>query len=171
MRVCASSPLSLWPWPRGPIMGRFCEKHSRYKASSLASFAMMAYADQYPGEETATWEEWVQHETAARTKYIVFCSLQSPPHRVRHPTAHPRLGNQDEAPFQRHEFKAETEVKWRTPEQKLTSRHNFRKPYASFSAGAGRLGAAFISGSYILIHAIIQQIFFSDKRLGADSIP
>ncbi|EEP78438.1 predicted protein [Uncinocarpus reesii 1704] len=112
--------------------------------------------------DNVSWEEWVRVETAKRTKFIVYCFFNlhcivyNIPSLILNSEVHLLL------PSGSAEFKAPTGSLWLEAKQKASPEVNFQDALNRlFSRGANDVSEPNSSlGNYILIHAIIQHIFF-----------
>lgn len=117
-----------------------------------------------PGlEPPKTWQEWARFESVLRTKYIVFCFFNlhcivyDIPPLVLNSEIHMRL------PCEARLFRAPTEAQWReelkrTDHQPMEFQDALRRLFHGNNNEATRGHSAL--GNYVLIHAIIQHIFF-----------
>lgn len=110
------------------------------------------------------WKTWARYEACKRTKFIVYCffNLHSIVYNI------PALILSTEIdmtlPCNAAEFKAPTEGKWKeTRARSISSSVSFQHALTRlFSRGDGRDVSAYNSslGNYILVHALIQHIYF-----------
>lgn len=117
-----------------------------------------------PQHEDITWEEWIQSEGEKRTKFIAYCffnlhcvAYDMPPLLL---TSEIRMT----LPYSAKEWKAENARQWRelrrtTHQAEITfhdalARLFFKGPPTSNTAPISSLG------NYVLIHALVQQIYF-----------
>lgn len=115
-----------------------------------------------PLPEDVSWEDWVGFETTKRTKLIVFCFFNLhcivyniPPLIL---NSEIKLG----LPSSAAEFKASTAAAWREARKKSTTGVDFQEALRRLFTRRGRDITGWNSslGNYVLIHALIQHIFF-----------
>ncbi|KAH7420254.1 hypothetical protein BKA64DRAFT_37196 [Cadophora sp. MPI-SDFR-AT-0126] len=112
--------------------------------------------------KTASWEEWVRFESTKRTKFIVFCFFNL--HCIVY-NIPPLILNSEiklNLPSTAAEFKAPNVTAWRELRKKSTPEIGFQEALRRLFSRNGRDIAESNSslGNYILIHALVQQIFF-----------
>jgi hypothetical protein len=116
----------------------------------------------YPVPEDVPWEEWVQIETNKRTKLLVYCLFNL--HCVVYNIPSLILNSEVNLtlPCSAAEFKAPTSAKWLEARKRNRSQANFQDALTRlFLTGGNDITECNSSlGNYILIHAIIQHIFF-----------
>ncbi|KAL2865662.1 FTFMHR domain-containing protein [Aspergillus lucknowensis] len=116
------------------------------------------------GLDPNNWEEWVRRECSRRTKLIVYCFFNL--HSIMY-NIPPLILNAElnlNMPYSHDVWKATNAAQWR---RLLRSRPNsevsFQEAFTKLFLKSNITSAAPISplGNYILIHALIQQIFFA----------
>ncbi|KAL4980217.1 hypothetical protein BDW66DRAFT_125872 [Aspergillus desertorum] len=116
------------------------------------------------GVDLNNWEEWVRRECNRRTKLIVYCFFNL--HSIMY-NIPPLILNAElrlNMPCSHDLWKASTATQWR---RLLRTRHglevSFQDAFAKLFYKSNTTNTAPISplGNYILIHALIQQIFFA----------
>ncbi|KAH9217791.1 C2H2 type zinc finger-containing protein [Leptodontidium sp. 2 PMI_412] len=110
----------------------------------------------------ASWEEWIRFESTKRTKFIVFCFFNL--HCIVY-NIPPLILNSEiklMLPSTAAEFKASNATAWRELRKKSTPEIGFQEALRRLFSRSGREVAESNSslGNYILIHALVQQIFF-----------
>ncbi|KAI1343125.1 hypothetical protein F5Y15DRAFT_277925 [Xylariaceae sp. FL0016] len=116
------------------------------------------------GEDTGkmTWETWVRHESVLRTKYVVFCFFNL--HSIVYDIPPLILSSELKLrlPCSAAEFKASTLVKWQEAKEVAGEPSHFQDALRSLFSRGGKNGTDWHSslGNYVLMHAIIQHIFF-----------
>jgi hypothetical protein len=114
-----------------------------------------------------TWEEWIQYESVKRTKFIVFCffNLHSIVYNI--PSLILSSELQLPLPCSATEFKAPTAARWREARKRSQlPEPDFQTAFHRLFEKNGRRSAtenySFVSslGNYVLIHALMQHIFF-----------
>lgn len=121
-------------------------------------------------EDAVAWEEWARNESAVRTKYVIFCffNLQSIVYDI------PPLILSSEIkmrlPCSTAEFNADTEVKWKEARAEASVPSQFQDALRRLFPRCGDVGNDDNGGdsrgwhsslgNYVLIHALIQHIFF-----------
>jgi len=128
-----------------------------------------------PIPEDIGWIDWVKLETTKRTKFIVFCffNLQTIVYNI------PSLILNSEIdlalPCNAAEFKAPTAIKWKELRAKSMAEIGFQLALRQLFSRNGNEVFTYNSslGNYVLVHAVIQHIFFvrqmSRYRLDHDS--
>nr|KMM64072.1 hypothetical protein CPAG_00424 [Coccidioides posadasii RMSCC 3488] len=115
-----------------------------------------------PMPDNVSWEEWVPLETAKRTKFIVYCFFNL--HCIVYNIPSLILNSEVDLmlPSGSAEFKAPTGSLWLEAKAKASSEVSFQDALNRlFSRGGTEVAESNSSlGNYILIHAIIQHIFF-----------
>ncbi|KAK0109374.1 hypothetical protein ONS96_003189 [Cadophora gregata f. sp. sojae] len=111
--------------------------------------------------KTASWEEWVHFESTKRTKFIVFCFFNL--HCIVY-NIPPLILNAEiklNLPSTAAEFKALSATAWKELRKKSTPEIGFQEALRRlFSRNGRELSESNSSlGNYILIHALVQQIF------------
>lgn len=129
-------------------------------------------------DTNVAWRSWARNESVLRTKYIVFCFFNlhcivyDIPPLILNSEIHMRL------PCSTAAFKAPTAAQWRliTQQQALASQSPV--PFQDavrvlFSEDPGRTHGHSALGNYVLIHAIVQHIFFvrQSARCRFDTTP
>jgi hypothetical protein len=113
-----------------------------------------------------TWEDWARYESIKRTKFIVFCFFNL--HCIVYNIPSLILSSELDLPLpcDANEFRAHTTARWRDVRKKN------RRPEVSFQSAFNSLFdrpsrvslESYLSisslGNYVLIHALIQRIFF-----------
>ena len=145
-------------------------KHREILREALAIQSMLATLvrddglKKTPFPENADWYTWARYESCKRVKYIsyAFFNLQSIVYNIPSPILSSEL---DMAlPCSASEFKAGTESKWKETRARTTTiETTFQTALARiFSRGSDNDASAYNSslGNYILVHAIIQHIFY-----------
>ncbi|KAH8807432.1 hypothetical protein F5884DRAFT_703514 [Xylogone sp. PMI_703] len=115
-----------------------------------------------PIPEDVTWEEWVRIETTKRTKLIVFCFFNL--HCIVY-NIPPLILNAEiklTLPSSAAEFKAPNAIAWREARKKAPVVIEFQEALRRLFILGGRESPGWNSslGNYVLIHALIQHIFF-----------
>lgn len=115
-----------------------------------------------PIPDHASWEEWVRVETTKRTKLIVFCFFNL--HCIVY-NIPPLILNSEiklSLPSSAAEFKASSESAWREARRKGPVVMEFQEALRRLFMRGGKDNNEWNSslGNYILIHALIQHIFF-----------
>ncbi|KAI1978311.1 hypothetical protein LOZ51_005031 [Ophidiomyces ophidiicola] len=115
-----------------------------------------------PMPKNVQWEDWVRLETAKRTKFIVYCFFNL--HCIVYNIPSLILNSEVNLmlPSGSAEFKASNESSWLEERNKGSPEVNFQDALNHlFSRGGNDVAESTSSlGNYILIHAIIQHIFF-----------
>ena len=119
----------------------------------------------FPSPEPASWEEWIRGEGNRRTKHIVYCFFNL--HSIMY-NIPPLLLNSElhlNMPCSPDVWKANNAVQWRRAHRARSGTGvSFQEAFAKLFVKSGiSSSSAPISplGNYILIHALIQQIFFA----------
>ncbi|KAG9185104.1 hypothetical protein G6011_07648 [Alternaria panax] len=143
-------------------------KHKEILREALAIQSILATLIRDDGLETTSlqenisWPEWVQRETIKRTKFIVYgfsnlhCIVYNiPPFML---TSEVKLA----LPCSAAEFKAPTEALWKEARRKSAPEVLFQDALKRLFTKEGRdvTECNSSSGNYVLIHALIQHIFF-----------
>ena len=115
-----------------------------------------------PLDPNISWEEWVRFETTKRTKFIVFCFFNL--HCIVY-NIPPLILNSEiklTLPCSASEFKAPNAIVWREARRKLSQEADFQEAFRRLFIRKGRNTSEWNSslGNYVLIHAVIQHIFF-----------
>ncbi|KAE8447527.1 hypothetical protein EG329_010657 [Mollisiaceae sp. DMI_Dod_QoI] len=115
-----------------------------------------------PLPEDASWEDWIRVETTKRTKLIVFCFFNL--HCIVY-NIPPLILNSEvklSLPSNAAEFKAQSAVAWREARQNGPEILEFQEALRRLFSRSDRDRTGWNSslGNYILIHALIQHIFF-----------
>ena len=118
-----------------------------------------------PSHSGETWEEWSRRESVLRTKYIVFCFFNL--HCIVYDIP-PLILNSElkmRLPCGAAEFKADTEAKWREARARANEPSRFQDALRWLFSGPGGGSSDMTKwhsslGNYVLIHAIIQHVFF-----------
>lgn len=110
----------------------------------------------------ALWEEWIRFESTKRTKFIVFCFFNL--HCIVY-NIPPLILNAEiklTLPSTAAEFKAPNATAWKELRKKRVPEIGFQEALRRLFSRSGREIAESNSslGNYILIHALVQQIFF-----------
>ncbi|WEW61742.1 hypothetical protein PRK78_007236 [Emydomyces testavorans] len=112
--------------------------------------------------DNISWEEWVKLETAKRTKFIVYCFFNL--HCIVYNIPSLILNSEVNLmlPSGSAEFKAPIGSLWLDARKKASPEANFQDTLNRLFSRGGKEAAESNSslGNYILIHAIIQHIFF-----------
>ena len=114
--------------------------------------------------DNVDWHTWARFESCKRTKFIVFCFFNL--HCIVYNIPSLILNSELDMtlPCSAGEFKAITESKWKETRARTTTIETTFQAALSrlFSRGNGNDGSAYNSslGNYILVHALIQHIFF-----------
>lgn len=143
-------------------------KHKEILREALAIQSVLATLvrdDGLRSQSTDTemyWEVWVRAETTKRTKFIVFCFFNL--HCIVY-NIPPLILNSElkmTLPSSSAEFKATNVYEWREARKKATKSTTFQDALGRLFSRGGRDITEWNSslGNYILIHAIIQHIFF-----------
>lgn len=109
-----------------------------------------------------SWEDWVRFETTKRTKFIVFCFFNL--HCIVY-NIPPLILNSEiklTLPCSASEFKAPNAIAWKEARRKRSQEIEFQEAFRRLFLRKGRASAEWNSslGNYVLIHAVIQHIFF-----------
>jgi len=116
-----------------------------------------------PMPENISWEDWIAIETKKRTKFIVFCFFNL--HCIVYNIPSLILSSEVKLtlPCTASEFKAPTAAQWREAKKRAPRETNFQEGFQRLFSRGGKDIAEWNSslGNYVLIHAIIQQIFFT----------
>lgn len=130
--------------------------------SILASLVRDEGLESRPLPVDMTWEEWVRTETVKRTKFIVYCFFNL--HCIVYDIPSQLLNSEIKLtlPSTALEFRAPTWNKWMEARKRPAPETNFQDALARlFMRGGSDVVASNSSlGNYVLIHAIIQHIFF-----------
>jgi hypothetical protein len=115
-----------------------------------------------PLAKNVSWEEWVRFETTKRTKLIVFCFFNL--HCIVY-NIPPLILNTEiklALPSSAAEFKASNAGAWREAKRKVAPGIGFQEALRRLFSRRGRDITEYNSslGNYVLIHALIQHIFF-----------
>jgi hypothetical protein len=115
-----------------------------------------------PVQPDISWEDWVRFETTKRTKFIVFCFFNL--HCIVY-NIPPLILNSEiklTLPCSASEFKAPSAVAWKEARRKRSQETEFQDAFRRLFLRKGRPTAEWNSslGNYVLIHAVIQHIFF-----------
>jgi hypothetical protein len=115
-----------------------------------------------PLQQDISWEDWVRFETTKRTKFIVFCFFNL--HCIVY-NIPPLILNSEiklTLPCSASEFKAPNPVAWKDARRKRSQEIEFQEAFRRLFLRKGRNTAEWNSslGNYVLIHAVIQHIFF-----------
>jgi hypothetical protein len=114
--------------------------------------------------DNADWHTWARHESSKRTKFIVFCFFNL--HCIVYNIPSLILNSELDMtlPCSASEFKAVSEIKWKETRARTTTIETTFQTALSrlFSRGNGNDASAYNSslGNYVLVHALIQHIFF-----------
>ncbi|KAL1304675.1 hypothetical protein AAFC00_003631 [Neodothiora populina] len=113
-------------------------------------------------EDVSSWDEWVRLETVKRTKFIVFCFFNL--HCIVY-NIPPLILNSELKmilPSSSEEFRASSEQDWREARKKAVKPTTFEDALGRLFVKGGRDITEWNTslGNYIMIHAIIQHIFF-----------
>ena len=145
-------------------------KHREILREALAIQSILATLVRDDGLKTpdppsdVDWRTWARHETCKRTKFIVyaFFNLHCIVYNIPALILNSEIGMT--LPCNAAEFKALSETKWRDARAKsMVTSVGFQDALARlFSRGNGQDSAAYNSslGNYVLVHALIQHIFF-----------
>ncbi|KAH8801430.1 hypothetical protein F5884DRAFT_806585 [Xylogone sp. PMI_703] len=120
------------------------------------------------------WSEWIAMEGQRRTKIVAMCllNLQSIAYNVPPKLPHSELGHL-ELPAPEAWWGADSEIAWQAARSKdVYHEVTLQTSYASLFAPQGKQSQITLSsfGNYVLIHCIIQQIFFSRQLLVQPSV-
>lgn len=135
-----------------------------------------------PLPEDPSWEEWIRAETVKRTKFIVFCFFNL--HCIVYNIPSLILSSELNMtlPCSAAEFKAPTAAKWREVRRRAPPEPDFQVAFHRLFSRGVRNTTEWNSslGNYVLIHALIQHIFFvrqitrcrsdSDGELASDDV-
>lgn len=113
-----------------------------------------------------TWEDWSRYESIKRTKFIVFCFFNL--HCIVYNIPSLILSSELDLPLpcDANEFRAPTAARWREARKKnRRPEANFQSAFSSlFDRPSRVILESYLSisslGNYVLIHALIQRIFF-----------
>ncbi|KAF7547093.1 hypothetical protein G7046_g9111 [Stylonectria norvegica] len=145
-------------------------KHKEILREALAIQSILAsivrddgLRTQGPQEAQGSWRDWIRYESTLRTKYIVFCFFNL--HCIVYDIP-PLILNSElkmELPCSAAEFKAPTAAKWQEARARAGEPSMFQDALRSLFYRDGRETSQWHSslGNYVLIHAIIQDIFFA----------
>lgn len=148
-------------------------KHKEILREALAIQSILATLVREDGLKMAplstddvSWEDWIRYETVKRTKFIVFCFFNL--HCIVYNIPSLILSSELEMPLpcRAAEFKAPTAARWReTRKRSSVAEPYFQTAFKRLFDRSGRPDAESESqtsslGNYVLIHALIQQIFF-----------
>ncbi|CZR54234.1 related to C2H2 transcription factor (AmdA) [Phialocephala subalpina] len=116
----------------------------------------------HPVPDDATWEEWVRIEITKRTKLIVFCFFNL--HCIVY-NIPPLILNSEvklALPSSAAEFKAQSAAAWQEARQSGPEILEFQEALRRLFSRSGKDKTGWNSslGNYVLIHALIQHIFF-----------
>lgn len=117
-----------------------------------------------PLDNTGDWYTWARQESYKRTKFIVFCFFNL--HCIVYNIPSLILNSELDMtlPCSAGEFKAVTQSKWKETRARTTTiETTFQNALSRlFSRGNGNDASAYNSslGNYVLVHALIQHIFF-----------
>ncbi|KAK3985749.1 hypothetical protein QBC44DRAFT_403968 [Cladorrhinum sp. PSN332] len=151
-------------------------KHKEILREALAIQSILASIVREDGlgtmsDQTPTdWKEWTRHESRLRTKFIVFCFFNlhcivyDIPPLILNSELHMRL------PCGAAEFRAETASAWE--ESRGDINHQpclFQDATKQLFSAEGESGSHSALGNYILMHAIIQQIFLTRQTARCSS--
>ncbi|KAL1866144.1 hypothetical protein Plec18167_009143 [Paecilomyces lecythidis] len=116
----------------------------------------------HPLPVNVTWEEWIRAETIKRTKFIVFCFFNL--HCIVYNIPSLILSSEIRLtmPCSAAEFKAPTAAKWREVRKGTGPEVDFQVALHRLFSRGQRNPTEWNSslGNYVLIHALIQHIFF-----------
>lgn len=142
-------------------------KHKEILREALAIQSILATLIRDDGLKSRTapadvsWEEWVRIEITKRTKLIVFCFFNL--HCIVY-NIPPLILNSEiklSLPSSEAEFKAQSAEAWREARQNGPQILEFQEAlHHLFSRGKDKAGWNSSLGNYVLIHALIQHIFF-----------
>jgi len=128
-----------------------------------------------PPEGEPTWEEWIRYETTKRTKLIIYCffNLHSIVYNIPPLILNPEV--KLKLPCSAREFRADTAARWQEARSRALPETGFQEGLERLFSRSGRdvteQNASL--GNYILIHALIQHIFFIRQsaryRMNGDS--
>jgi hypothetical protein len=117
-----------------------------------------------PLPENVSWEDWIRHESVKRTKFIVFCFFNL--HCIVYNIPSLILSSEVQLPLpcSAAEFKAPTAARWREARKRSPiPEPDFQTAFHRlFRRDGGNSSSLCVSslGNYVLIHALIQHIFF-----------
>ncbi len=118
--------------------------------------------DQRPEQGVMSWERWVRRETAMRTKYTVFCFFNL--HCIVYDIPPLILSSEInmKLPSGAAEFRADTMAKWQEARSKSTEPSQFQSALRQLFLRDGHGDSERHSSlsNYILVHALVQNIFF-----------
>ena len=145
-------------------------KHKEILREALAIQSILASivrddglrSDHPSHESPGSWEEWARCESVMRTKYIVFCFFNL--HCIVYDIP-PLILNSEvkmRLPCSAAEFKADTEAKWQEARRRAGEPSQFQDTLRWLFSSSGKDMTKWHSSlaNYVLIHAIIQHIFF-----------
>ncbi|CAM1509703.1 Fc.00g000380.m01.CDS01 [Cosmosporella sp. VM-42] len=145
-------------------------KHKEILREALAIQSILAsivrddgLRNQGQHEVPGNWGDWIRHESTMRTKYIVFCFFNL--HCIVYDIP-PLILNSEiqmRLPCSAAEFKASTAAKWQEARARAGEPSTFQDALRSLFYRGGTDTTEWHSslGNYVLIHAIIQDIFFA----------
>jgi hypothetical protein len=130
--------------------------------SVLATLIRDDGLESQPLQPDISWEDWVRFETTKRTKFIVFCFFNL--HCIVY-NIPPLILNSEiklTLPCSDSEFKAPNAVAWKESRRKQSQEVDFQEALRRLFLRKGGNTAEWNSslGNYVLIHAVIQHIFF-----------
>jgi len=116
----------------------------------------------FPLSSDVSWEDWVRYETTKRTKFIVYsffnlhCIVYNIPPLIL--SSEMRLN----LPSTAAEFRAESDLKWHEVRQRAPPEKSFQEVLNRLFTRQGKESTETNTslGNYVLIHALIQHIFF-----------
>jgi hypothetical protein len=143
-------------------------KHKEILREALAIQSVLATLIRDDGLQTQplqpdiSWEDWVRFETTKRTKFIVFCFFNL--HCIVY-NIPPLILNSEiklTLPCSASEFKAPNAVAWKEARRKRSQEIEFQEAFQRLFLRKARPTTEWNSslGNYVLIHAVIQHIFF-----------
>ncbi|GAB1313779.1 Zinc finger protein ADR1 [Madurella fahalii] len=148
-------------------------KHSEILREALAIQSILAsiirddgLGTPLPGREGLGWEAWMWHESVLRTKYIVFCFFNL--HCIVY-NIPPLILNSElrmRLPCSAVEFKADTAGAWREARAGEKEPAMFQDAVHWLFSSDERRALHSSLGNYVLIHAIIQNIFLVRQTAG-----
>lgn len=128
-----------------------------------------------PISEDISWTDWIRRETTKRTKFIVFCFFNL--HTIVYNVPSLILASEIDLqlPCNASEFKAPTSSKWKEARARSAPELSFQTALHRLFSRNGNEANTYNSslGNYILVHALLQHIFFvrqiSRYRLDRDA--
>lgn len=130
--------------------------------SVLATLVRDGGLTSYPLPKDISWEDWIRAETVKRTKFTVYCFFNL--HCIVYNIPSLILNSEVNLtlPCGAKEFKAPTAAKWQEARDESLPEFSFQEALDRLFSRGGHDIVAYNSsmGNYILIHAIIQHIFF-----------